>query len=161
MTLKRLDKRPSVFLPQPQSNLPDEDMDQGETSLEVQTLFLTSNLLHFRFNQLSPLHRVSSLSLTLALFLQPVGREPLVYHLDAMSRHSADQRDPPDEFFEVTMDDVRKRFAQLKSERWEKDADGIGRMALGPRTVCDISYKYRVAAETRLDQMCSCTVCTR
>ncbi|XP_040041749.2 tether containing UBX domain for GLUT4 [Gasterosteus aculeatus] len=68
-------------LTKPQSNLPDEDMDQGETSLE------------------------------------PVGREPLVYHLDAMSRHSADQRDPPDEFFEVTMDDVRKRFAQLKSER--------------------------------------------
>ncbi|KAA8595160.1 hypothetical protein FQN60_012295 [Etheostoma spectabile] len=28
-----------------------------------------------------------------------------------------DHRDLPDEFFEVTMDDVRKRFAQLKSER--------------------------------------------
>ncbi|XP_068585100.1 tether containing UBX domain for GLUT4 isoform X2 [Cebidichthys violaceus] len=50
-------------------------------------------------------------------FLEPVEREPLVYHLDAMSRHSEDHRDPPDEFFEVTMDDVRKRFAQLKSER--------------------------------------------
>ncbi|XP_034393805.1 tether containing UBX domain for GLUT4 [Cyclopterus lumpus] len=50
-------------------------------------------------------------------FLEPVEREPLIYHLDAMSRHSKDHRDPPDEFFEVTMDDVRKRFAQLKSER--------------------------------------------
>ncbi|KAM8878493.1 tether containing UBX domain for GLUT4 isoform 2-T2 [Spinachia spinachia] len=68
-------------LTKPQSNLPDEDMDQGEK------------------------------------FLEPVEREPLVYHLDAISRHCADQRDPPDEFFEVTMDDVRKRFAQLKSER--------------------------------------------
>ncbi|XP_054460501.1 tether containing UBX domain for GLUT4 [Anoplopoma fimbria] len=50
-------------------------------------------------------------------FLEPIEREPLVYHLDAVSRHSEDHRDPPDEFFEVTMDDVRKRFAQLKSER--------------------------------------------
>ncbi|XP_031720346.1 tether containing UBX domain for GLUT4 [Anarrhichthys ocellatus] len=50
-------------------------------------------------------------------FLEPVEREPLIYHLDAMSRHSEGHRDPPDEFFEVTMDDVRKRFAQLKSER--------------------------------------------
>ncbi|TNN66877.1 Tether containing UBX domain for GLUT4 [Liparis tanakae] len=50
-------------------------------------------------------------------FLEPVEREPLIYHLDAMSRHSKDHREPPDEFFEVTMDDVRKRFAQLKSER--------------------------------------------
>ncbi|XP_037328775.2 tether containing UBX domain for GLUT4 isoform X1 [Pungitius pungitius] len=68
-------------LTKPQSNLPEEDMDQEEK------------------------------------FVEPVERQPLVYHLDAMSRHSADQRDPPDEFFEVTMDDVRKRFAQLKSER--------------------------------------------
>lgn len=50
-------------------------------------------------------------------FLEPVEREPLIYHLDAMTRHSKDHREPPDEFFEVTMDDVRKRFAQLKSER--------------------------------------------
>ncbi|XP_034753980.1 tether containing UBX domain for GLUT4 [Etheostoma cragini] len=50
-------------------------------------------------------------------FLVPVERELLIYHLDAMSCHSEDHRDLPDEFFEVTMDDVRKRFAQLKSER--------------------------------------------
>ncbi|TDH15837.1 hypothetical protein EPR50_G00013780 [Perca flavescens] len=50
-------------------------------------------------------------------FLEPVERELLIYHLDAMSCHSEDHRDLPDEFFEVTMDDVRKRFAQLKSER--------------------------------------------
>lgn len=50
-------------------------------------------------------------------FLEPVEREPLIYHLDAMSRHSEEHGDLPDEFFEVTVDDVRKRFAQLKSER--------------------------------------------
>ncbi|KAM3624631.1 uncharacterized protein V6R79_025811 [Siganus canaliculatus] len=50
-------------------------------------------------------------------FLEPVDREPLIYHLDSMSRHSEEHGDLPDEFFEVTMDDVRKRFAQLKSER--------------------------------------------
>ncbi|XP_070775857.1 tether containing UBX domain for GLUT4 [Enoplosus armatus] len=50
-------------------------------------------------------------------FLEPVEREPLIYHLDSMSRHSADHGTLPDEFFEVTVDDVRKRFAQLKSER--------------------------------------------
>lgn len=49
-------------------------------------------------------------------FLEPVEREPLVYHLDCQLHHSANV-DLPDEFFEVTVDDVRKRFAQLKSER--------------------------------------------
>lgn len=61
---------------------------------------------------------------SLALFLQPVEREPLIYHLDSMSRHTEDQGNLPDEFFEVTVDDVRKRFAQLKSERWEKEVNG-------------------------------------
>ncbi|XP_030000694.1 tether containing UBX domain for GLUT4 isoform X2 [Sphaeramia orbicularis] len=50
-------------------------------------------------------------------YLEPVEREPLIYHLDSLSHHMDDNRDLPDEFFEVTMDDVRKRFAQLKSER--------------------------------------------
>ncbi|CAJ1053731.1 tether containing UBX domain for GLUT4 [Xyrichtys novacula] len=50
-------------------------------------------------------------------FFEPVEREPLIYHLDSMSRHSKDHQDLPDEFFEVTVDDIRKRFAQLKSER--------------------------------------------
>lgn len=44
-------------------------------------------------------------------------RELLVYHMDYASRRTEDHADLPDEFFEVTMDDVRKRFAQLKSER--------------------------------------------
>uniref|UniRef100_A0A8C4P039 ASPSCR1 tether for SLC2A4, UBX domain containing n=1 Tax=Dicentrarchus labrax TaxID=13489 RepID=A0A8C4P039_DICLA len=48
---------------------------------------------------------------------KPVEREPLIYHLELMSRHSEDHGNLPDEFFEVTVDDVRKRFAQLKSER--------------------------------------------
>nr|XP_046261757.1 tether containing UBX domain for GLUT4 [Scatophagus argus] len=50
-------------------------------------------------------------------FLEPVEREPLIYHLDSMSCHSEEHENLPDEFFEVTVDDVRKRFAQLKSER--------------------------------------------
>ncbi|KAJ8366604.1 hypothetical protein AAFF_G00348590 [Aldrovandia affinis] len=52
-----------------------------------------------------------------AEFLEPVDREPLVYHLDATAHCHGSGEDLPDEFFEVTVDDVRKRFAQLKSER--------------------------------------------
>lgn len=48
---------------------------------------------------------------------QPVQREPVIYHLDSVLHLSEDQWDPPEEFFEITIDDVRKRFAQLKSER--------------------------------------------
>lgn len=48
---------------------------------------------------------------------EPVEREPLVYHLESAAHCSANHTDLPDEFFEVTVDDVRKRFAQLKSER--------------------------------------------
>ncbi|XP_028314234.1 tether containing UBX domain for GLUT4 [Gouania willdenowi] len=50
-------------------------------------------------------------------FTEPVEREPLIYHLDTISHQSGVHGDLPDEFFEVTVDDVRKRFAQLKSER--------------------------------------------
>ncbi|XP_029357709.1 tether containing UBX domain for GLUT4 isoform X2 [Echeneis naucrates] len=50
-------------------------------------------------------------------FLEPVEREPLIYHLDSISHQPEEHGDLPDEFFEITMDDVRKRFAQLKSER--------------------------------------------
>ncbi|XP_026131667.1 tether containing UBX domain for GLUT4-like [Carassius auratus] len=49
-------------------------------------------------------------------FLEPVDREPLVFHLDSVARPN-DDAELPDEFFEVTVDDIRKRFAQLKSER--------------------------------------------
>ncbi|XP_067914525.1 tether containing UBX domain for GLUT4 isoform X2 [Heterodontus francisci] len=54
--------------------------------------------------------------------LKPVDREALVYHLDGRN-HAQGIEEPsafeelPDEFFQVTIDDVRKRFAQLKSER--------------------------------------------
>ncbi|XP_061684874.1 tether containing UBX domain for GLUT4 isoform X2 [Syngnathoides biaculeatus] len=50
-------------------------------------------------------------------FLEPVEREPLIYHLECVSHCSKDDVELPDEFFEVTVDDVRKRFAQLKSDR--------------------------------------------
>ncbi|KAI4902593.1 hypothetical protein NFI96_030742 [Prochilodus magdalenae] len=53
-----------------------------------------------------------------ALTLQPLDRKPLVYHLDTAARHSRNDEELTDEFFEVTVDDVRKRFSQLKSERY-------------------------------------------
>ncbi|XP_041076111.1 tether containing UBX domain for GLUT4 isoform X2 [Polyodon spathula] len=52
-------------------------------------------------------------------FLEPIDREALVYHMDAEHRQRGEvfTEDLPDEFFQVTVDDIRKRFAQLKSER--------------------------------------------
>ncbi|XP_038634242.1 tether containing UBX domain for GLUT4 [Scyliorhinus canicula] len=54
-------------------------------------------------------------------YLKPVDREALIYHLDGTSHVQGIQEsvfeELPDEFFQVTIDDVRKRFAQLKSER--------------------------------------------
>ncbi|XP_026885270.2 tether containing UBX domain for GLUT4 [Electrophorus electricus] len=50
-------------------------------------------------------------------YLEPVEREPLIYHLDTATRRRDNNEELTDEFFEVTVDDVRKRFAQLKSER--------------------------------------------
>ncbi|NXF34733.1 ASPC1 protein, partial [Nyctibius bracteatus] len=48
---------------------------------------------------------------------QLVEREPLVCHLDLLEPLPAGSEELPDEFFEVTVDDVRKRLAQLQSER--------------------------------------------
>ncbi|NWH61789.1 ASPC1 protein, partial [Geococcyx californianus] len=48
---------------------------------------------------------------------QLMEREPLVYHLDLLETPPAGPEELPDEFFEVTVDDVRKRLAQLQSER--------------------------------------------
>ncbi|KFV13997.1 Tether containing UBX domain for GLUT4, partial [Tauraco erythrolophus] len=51
---------------------------------------------------------------------QLVEREPLVCHLDLLEPLSAGPEELPDEFFEVTVDDVRKRLAQLQSERQKR-----------------------------------------
>ncbi|XP_063817297.1 tether containing UBX domain for GLUT4 [Pseudophryne corroboree] len=48
---------------------------------------------------------------------EPIDREPVVCHLDLEEKVHGNFRDLPDKFFEVTMDDVRRRFAELKSER--------------------------------------------
>ncbi|NXS06905.1 ASPC1 protein, partial [Neodrepanis coruscans] len=48
---------------------------------------------------------------------QLIEREPLVYHLDLLEQLPDGPEELPDEFFEVTVDDVRKRLAQLQSER--------------------------------------------
>ncbi|XP_072516923.1 tether containing UBX domain for GLUT4 [Salminus brasiliensis] len=50
-------------------------------------------------------------------YLEPVDREPVIYHLDTAARRTSAEEELTDEFFEVTVDDVRKRFSQLKSER--------------------------------------------
>ncbi|KAM5272707.1 tether containing UBX domain for GLUT4 [Ctenodactylus gundi] len=47
----------------------------------------------------------------------PVDREPVVCHPDLEDLLQAWPAELPDEFFEVTVDDVRRRLAQLKSER--------------------------------------------
>ncbi|KAM9208297.1 tether containing UBX domain for GLUT4 isoform 1-T1 [Dugong dugon] len=47
----------------------------------------------------------------------PVDREPVVCHPDLEELLQAWPAELPDEFFEVTVDDVRQRLAQLKSER--------------------------------------------
>uniref|UniRef100_A0A8C5QBN4 ASPSCR1 tether for SLC2A4, UBX domain containing n=1 Tax=Leptobrachium leishanense TaxID=445787 RepID=A0A8C5QBN4_9ANUR len=48
---------------------------------------------------------------------QSVSRESLVYHLDLEENANIKFQEPTDEFFEVTVDDIRRRFSQLKSER--------------------------------------------
>lgn len=49
---------------------------------------------------------------------QPVDRDPVVCHPDLEDLLQPWPAEVPDEFFEVTVDDVRRRLAQLKSERW-------------------------------------------
>ncbi|NXQ31901.1 ASPC1 protein, partial [Alaudala cheleensis] len=48
---------------------------------------------------------------------QLVDREPLICHLDLLEQLPDGPEELPDEFFEVTVDDVRKRLAQLQNER--------------------------------------------
>uniref|UniRef100_I3N9U4 ASPSCR1 tether for SLC2A4, UBX domain containing n=2 Tax=Ictidomys tridecemlineatus TaxID=43179 RepID=I3N9U4_ICTTR len=48
---------------------------------------------------------------------EPVDRDPVVCHPDLEDLLQAWPAELPDEFFEVTVDDVRRRLAQLKSER--------------------------------------------
>ncbi|NXN91396.1 ASPC1 protein, partial [Rhinopomastus cyanomelas] len=48
---------------------------------------------------------------------QLVEREPLVCHLDLLEPLPDAPEELPDEFFEITVDDVRKRLAQLQNER--------------------------------------------
>lgn len=51
------------------------------------------------------------------LYSQPVDRDPVVCHPDLEDLLQPWPAEVPDEFFEVTVDDVRRRLAQLKSER--------------------------------------------
>ncbi|KFP42416.1 Tether containing UBX domain for GLUT4, partial [Chlamydotis macqueenii] len=57
---------------------------------------------------------------------QLVEREPLVCHLDLLEPLPAGPEELPDEFFEVTVDDVRKRLAQLRKaqKQWKRLEEG-------------------------------------
>ncbi|XP_059804356.1 tether containing UBX domain for GLUT4 isoform X2 [Hypanus sabinus] len=68
-------------------------------------------------DDIRPLKLESSETSTAKEYLKPVDREALIFHLDNKSQEAPDFEELPDEFFQVTVDDVRKRFAQLKSER--------------------------------------------
>ncbi|XP_018417273.1 PREDICTED: tether containing UBX domain for GLUT4 [Nanorana parkeri] len=48
---------------------------------------------------------------------ESLDREPIVCYLDLERNVRANKMDLPDDFFEVTVDDVRRRFAELKRER--------------------------------------------
>lgn len=48
---------------------------------------------------------------------ESLDREPIVCHLDLEQNVRANNKDLPDDFFEVTVDDVRRRFAELKNVR--------------------------------------------
>ncbi|KAG9340477.1 hypothetical protein JZ751_021590 [Albula glossodonta] len=49
--------------------------------------------------------------------LSPIDREPLVYHMESGVRRHSSSGTPPEGFFEVTVEDVKKRLAQLQSGR--------------------------------------------
>ncbi|XP_031420043.1 tether containing UBX domain for GLUT4-like isoform X2 [Clupea harengus] len=53
--------------------------------------------------------------------IQPVDRKMLVYHMDARAEPSTDvnEEDLPEDFFQVTSEDVKKRYAQLQTDRRE------------------------------------------
>ncbi|KAM4691462.1 tether containing UBX domain for GLUT4 [Rhinophrynus dorsalis] len=48
---------------------------------------------------------------------EPIDREPLVCHMDLEETIGHESVELTDDFFEVTMDDVRRRFSELRSER--------------------------------------------
>ncbi|XP_063068612.1 tether containing UBX domain for GLUT4-like [Engraulis encrasicolus] len=52
-------------------------------------------------------------------FLEPVERRPLVYHMDSKQGPGPRQEEEelPEDFFQVTAEDVKRRYAQLQTER--------------------------------------------
>lgn len=51
--------------------------------------------------------------------LQPVDRQPVVYHMDARAGQSTGAREEEltEDFFQVTAEDVKKRYTQLQTDR--------------------------------------------
>lgn len=87
-------------------------------------------------------------------FLEPVDREPLVFHLDS-GPHRHDDAELPDEFFEVTVDDIRKRFAQLKSERKAMEEAPLTTKSLRESQMKEKLYRYpKVALRVQFPDRC-------
>ncbi|XP_071032176.1 tether containing UBX domain for GLUT4-like [Oncorhynchus clarkii lewisi] len=87
--------------------------------------------------------------------LQPVDREPLIYHMDSGAHRYGNEQDLPDEFFEVTVDDIRKRFAQLKSERRVLEEAPLMTKALRESQMKDKMDRYpRVVLRVQFPDRC-------
>uniref|UniRef100_A0A6J0VB39 Tether containing UBX domain for GLUT4 isoform X1 n=2 Tax=Pogona vitticeps TaxID=103695 RepID=A0A6J0VB39_9SAUR len=81
-------------------------------------------------------------------------REPIVCHPDLQQPQDSGSQELPDEFFEVTVDDVRKRLAQLQNERKrleeaplmtqaQRDAQMKEKLARYPKVVLRIYFPDR------------------
>uniref|UniRef100_A0A6B2F9C9 UBX domain-containing protein n=1 Tax=Bothriechis nubestris TaxID=1766655 RepID=A0A6B2F9C9_9SAUR len=81
-------------------------------------------------------------------------REPIVCHPDLQEPLDSDSQDLPDEFFEVTVDDVRKRLAQLQNERRsleeaplmtkaQREAQTKGKLERYPKVVLRVYFPDR------------------
>ncbi|XP_067115253.1 tether containing UBX domain for GLUT4 [Osmerus mordax] len=87
--------------------------------------------------------------------IETVEREPLIYHMDSGARRQGNNQDLPDEFFEVTVDDIRKRFAQLKSERRVLDEAPLMTRALRESQMKEKMDRYpRVVLRVQFPDRC-------
>ncbi|XP_041941755.1 tether containing UBX domain for GLUT4-like isoform X4 [Alosa sapidissima] len=77
-------------------------------------------------------------------FLEPVDRKPLVYHMDARGEQNTDagEEDLPEDFFQVTAEDIKKRYAQLQTDRRALDEAPLLTSALREDNVIKQMQRY-------------------
>ncbi|XP_048101831.1 tether containing UBX domain for GLUT4-like isoform X1 [Alosa alosa] len=75
---------------------------------------------------------------------QPVDRKPLVYHMDARGEQNTDagEEDLPEDFFQVTAEDIKKRYAQLQTDRRALDEAPLLTSALREDNVIKQMQRY-------------------